>query len=153
MGLRAGEVAALQIEDVDWRQGEIIVRGKADRWERLPLPVDVGQSLVDYICRSRSLPVDGCRRLFLRIRAPHRGLTPNNVTQIVVSAARRAGLPPITAHRLRHTTATRLIRGGAPLSEIGQLLRHRCPGTTAIYAKVDRDALRTIARPFPGGAA
>lgn len=153
LGLRRGELAVLRLEDVDWRRGEITVRGKGDRRERLPLPVDVGRALAAYLRRGRPLPVDGCRQLFLRARAPHRGLSAAGVTQIVVGAARRAGLPAITAHRLRHTAATGLLRAGAPLSEVGQVLRHRRPLTTAIYAKVDRDALRTIARPWLGGAA
>jgi integrase/recombinase XerD len=91
--------------------------------------------------------------VFVRVKAPHRALTPGGVTQVVVSAAGRADLGPITAHRLRHTTATELLRAGAPLLEIGQLLRHRSQLTTAIYAKVDRDALRTLAWPWPGAAA
>lgn len=153
LGLRAGEVATLALDDVDWRRGEISVRGKADRRERLPLPVDAGEALAAYLRRGRPVPLEGCRRLFLRARAPHRGLTSAGVTQIVVGAARRAGLPAVTAHRLRHTAATALLRAGAPLSEVGQVLRHRRALTTAIYAKVDREALRTIARPWIGGAA
>lgn len=90
--------------------------------------------------------------MFVRLKAPHRALTPGGVTQVVVAAARRAGLGPVTAHRLRHTAATELLRAGAPLIEIGQLLRHRSELTTAIYAKVDLVALRELARPWPGGA-
>jgi integrase/recombinase XerD len=153
LGLRAGEVAGLQLGDIDWRHGEITVRGKGNHREGLPLPVDVGQALVAYLRSGRPAPVEGCRCLFLRVRAPHQGLTPGGVSCIVSGAASRAGLPEITAHRVRHTAATRLLEAGASLSEVGQLLRHRRPLTTAIYAKVNRDALRTVARPWPGGAA
>ncbi|HEX2299882.1 MAG TPA: tyrosine-type recombinase/integrase, partial [Pseudonocardiaceae bacterium] len=87
------------------------------------------------------------------VKAPHRGLTPAGVTQAVIAAGGRAGLGPITAHRLRHTAATGMLRAGAPLAQVGQVLRHRRALTTAAYAKVDRDRLRTLARPWPGGAA
>lgn len=150
LGLRAGEVAALQLEDVAWRRGEIVVGGKADRRECLPLPADVGQAIVDYLRNDR--PATNCRRLFLRVLAPHTGMTPRAVSQIAYGAARRAGLPPIGAHRLRHTAATELLRGGASLTEIGQLLRHRRAQSTAIYAKVDREVLRELARPWPAGS-
>ncbi len=152
LGLRAGEVAALQLEDVDWRSGEIVVRGKANRAERLPLPVDVGKTMAGYLRHSRPLS-SLSRAVFLRVRAPHRPLSVGGITGVVKSAAHRSGLPPISAHRLRHTAATLMLRAGAPLTEIGQLLRHRQALTTAIYAKVDRDALRSIARPWPGGEA
>jgi site-specific recombinase XerD len=150
LGLRAGEVAALQLEDVDWRSGEIVIRGKANRSERLPLPVDVGQTLAGYLRCGR--PLTGLSRaVFLRVRAPHRPLTVGGVTGVVKSAAHRSELPPMGAHRLRHTAATLMLRAGGSLTEIGQLLRHRQALTTAIYAKVDRNALRSIARPWPGG--
>jgi len=93
------------------------------------------------------------RAVFVRVKAPHRALSAGGVTQIVAAAGRRAGLGLVHAHRLRHTAATQMLRAGAPLPEIGQLLRHRRTLTTAIYAKVDRAALRTIARPWPGGVA
>jgi len=93
------------------------------------------------------------RTVFVRVKAPHRALSSSGVTEIVAAAARRAGLGVIHAHRLRHTAATQLLRAGAPLLEIGQLLRHRRALTTAIYAKIDRVALRTIARPWLGGVA
>jgi site-specific recombinase XerD len=151
LGLRAGEIAALELDDIDWRGGEIIVRGKGDRRERLPLPVDVGRAVAVYLRRGR--PTAESRRVFLRVRAPHRELTSGGVTNIVIGAAQKAGLPPVAAHRLRHTAATAMLQAGAPLSEIGQVLRHRSPMSTAIYAKVDREALRQLARPWPGGGA
>lgn len=152
LGLRCGEVAALELEDVDWRAGEILVRGKGNRRECLPLPVDARQAMAAYLCRGRPSSAQG-RCVFVRVRAPHRALTPLGVTQVVAGAARRAGLGPIHAHRLRHTAASEMLRAGAPLSEIGQVLRHRRLASTAIYAKVDREALRSIAREWPGGAA
>ncbi|MCA1699698.1 MAG: site-specific integrase, partial [Actinobacteria bacterium] len=152
LGMRRGEVAHLQLEDIDWRAGELLVRGKGGRVERLPLPADVGAALADYLRHGRPADAEG-RSVFVRVKAPHRALTPHGVTQVVVSAGRRAGLGDVTAHRLRHTAASELMRQGAPLQEIGQLLRHRSELTTAIYAKVDRERLRELARPWPGGAA
>ncbi len=149
LGLRDGEMVALEFGDIDWRAGEIIVRGKGNRHERVPMPVDVGMAVVDYLQTAR--PASDCRQVFLRMHAPHRALTSSGVSQIVRGAARKAGLPPIGAHRLRHTVATELLRAGAPLVEIGQVLRHRSLWSTAIYAKVDRQALRMLARPWPTG--
>jgi integrase/recombinase XerD len=148
LGVRAGEVAALALEDVDWRAGELVIVGKGRRSERLPLPVDVGEAIVEYLRAGRPSTAQD-RSLFVRVRAPHHGLTTGGVTQIVVSAARRAGLGQVHAHRLRHSAATEMLRAGAGLEEIGQVLRHRELLTTAIYAKVDRDALRQLARPWP----
>jgi len=151
LGLRRGEVAALTLADVDWRAGELRVRGKGRRDERLPLPADVGEPLAAYLEDGRPATAEG-RSLFVRSKAPHRALTPAGVTAVAIAAARRAGLERVTAHRLRHSAATALLRAGAGLPEVGQVLRHRQPLTTAIYAKVDREALRRIARPWPGGA-
>jgi integrase/recombinase XerD len=152
LGLRAGEVAALRLDDIDWRGGTVTIRGKGPRVESLPWPADVGEAVVAYLRRGRpATAID--RTVFVRVKAPHRTLSSSGLTEIVAAAARRAGLGVIHAHRLRHTTATQLLRTGAPLPEIGQLLRHRRALTTAIYAKVDRVALRTIARPWPGGVA
>lgn len=151
MGLRAGEVAALVLGDVDWRRGELTIRGKGNRQERLPLPVDVGEALVDYLCHGR--PRHECSRLFMRAQAPYAGLSSTGVTAVVYEACKRAGLPRVGAHRLRHTAATEMLRAGAKLSEVGQVLRHRSLTMTAIYAKVDRAALRPLAQPWPGGAA
>lgn len=151
LGLRAGEVAGLTLDDVDWRAGEILVRGKGRRQERLPLPADVGEALAGYLREGR--PRSDSRALFLRCRAPIGVLGPTGVSWVVRAACERAGLPHVGAHRLRHTAATEMLRAGAPLSEIAQVLRHRSTATTAIYAKVDHGALGTLAQPWPGGAA
>jgi integrase len=152
LGLRAGELAALRLDDIDWHTGTIVVRGKGNQIERLPLPADVGEAVVAYLRHARpESALD--RTVFVRFKAPHRALSAAAVRHIVTAAARRAGLGRIGPHRLRHTAATQMLRSGAPLSEIGQLLRHRRALTTAIYAKVDRTALRAIARPWPGGVA
>jgi integrase/recombinase XerD len=148
IGLRSGEIAGLQLDDLDWRQGEIVVRGKGGRHDRLPLPADVGQILADYLRAGR--PAGALdRSVFIRVKAPHRGLTNTGVTQVVNAAAHRAGLGTIYAHRLRHSAATTMLAAGAPLVEIGQVLRHRTALTTAIYAKVDIGALRRLAMPWP----
>lgn len=152
LGMRSGEVAKLRLDDVDWRAGEIIVRGKANSTERIPLPPDVGRAVALYLRRGRPVSAQG-RTVFVRIKAPHRHLTSCGVSSVVADAAKRACLGRIHAHRLRHTAAMQMLRAGASLSEIGQLLRHRRALTTAIYAKVDHDTLRTIARPWPGDAA
>jgi integrase/recombinase XerD len=149
LGLRAAEVAALSLEDIDWRAGELVVRGKGGRSERLPLPVDVGEVIVGYLRDARpSSALDSA--VFVRVRAPHHRLSPGAVTYVVEGAALRAGLGTIHAHRLRHTAASEMLRAGATLPEVGQVLRHRHARSTAIYAKVDREALRQIARPWPG---
>jgi integrase/recombinase XerD len=150
LGLRAGEVAGLELADVDWRHGEIAVRGKGNRQERLPLPADVGEAVVAYL---HHRPTVECRALFLKVRAPIGGLTRDVVNKLVRAACRRAGLPAVGPHRLRHSAATATLAAGASLAEVGQLLRHRSATATAIYAKVDRTALRTLALPWPGGAA
>ena len=149
---RSGEVAKLRLDDIDWRAGAIIVCGKANSTERIPLPADVGRAVAQYLQRGRPVSAQG-RTVFVRIKAPHRQLSSCGVSSVVADAAKRAGLERIHAHRLRHTAAIQMLRAGASLSEIGQLLRHRRALTTAIYAKVDRDTLRMIARPWPGDAA
>lgn len=149
LGLRSGEVAKLRLDDIEWRAGAIIVRGKASCIERVPLPADVGWTVAEYLQHGRPASARG-RTVFVRIKAPHRHLSSCAVSNVVADAAQRAGLGRIHAHRLRHTAATQMLRAGASLPEIGQLLRHRRALTTAIYAKVDRDALRTVARPWPG---
>jgi len=152
LGMRSGEVAKLRLDDIDWRAGETIVRGKANCIERVPLPADVGRAVAEYLRRGRPASAQG-RTVFVRIKAPHRHLSSSAVSNVVAAAAQRAGLGRIHAHRLRHTAAMQMLRAGASLPEIGQLLRHRRALTTAIYAKVDRDALRTVARPWPGDVA
>jgi len=131
LGLRAGEVAAIALDDVDWRAGLLLVRGKGSRQDVLPLPMDVGQAIVSYL---RRRPRCQCRALFLRVTAPREGLNRCTVAWVVRTACDRAGLPRVGAHRLRHTAATEMLRAGASLPEIGQVLRHREQKTTAIYA-------------------
>lgn len=152
VGLRAGEAAALRLDDVDWQRGEMVVHGKGPRVERVPLPRDVGAAIASYLRGGRPSSAQD-RAVFVRQLAPHYGLTSTGVTQVVAAAAQRAGLGTIHAHRLRHFAATQILRAGGSFAEVTQLLRHRLVRTTAIYAKVDREALRTIARPWPGGVA
>jgi integrase/recombinase XerD len=147
LGLRAAEVAAIQLEDVDWRRGEILVRGKRNRHDVLPLPVDVGEAIVAYLQRRGRSEWSG---VFLRVNAPAGPLSNDAVRGVVHDACVRAGVTPVGAHRLRHTAATGMLREGASLSEIAQVLRHRETKTTAIYAKVDRARLRALAKPWPG---
>jgi len=149
LGLRCGEVAALALDDIDWRNGQITVQGKGNRTDVLPMPVDVGAATATYL-RSRRPGTASGRSVFVRVRAPHRELTAGGVTQAVAAAAQRAGLGIIYGHRLRHTAATSMLAAGGSLTEIGQVLRHRHPLTTATYARVDVEALRPLARPWPG---
>jgi integrase/recombinase XerD len=151
LGLRANEVAALSVGDVDWRAGEITVHGKGNRTDRLPLPVDVGQAIAGYCRRGR--PRRQCRALFVQAKAPYAALSSTAVSRVVEAACARAGLPKAGAHRPRQSAAAALRRAGAPLFEIGQLLRHQHAVTTAGYARDDQDALAEVARRWPGGAA
>jgi site-specific recombinase XerD len=153
LGLRSGELVHLSLEDIDWEAGEIRVSGKTRRPNRLPLPREVGQALADYLTRGR--PRCETRRVFVLAKAPYAGLAGGGtLASIVRRALIRAGLNPLHKgpHLLRHTLATRMLNRGASLSEIGEILRHRHPDTTAIYAKVDLVRLRTLARRWPGGA-
>jgi len=150
LGLRAGEVVALVIDDIDWRAGEVMIHGKGLVHERLPLLTEPGEALAAYLRRDR--PGTRSRRVFVRMKAPHSGFAgPSTVSTIVRRALERAGLHPPAkgAHILRHTLATGMLRRGASMSEIGQVLRHRSPNTTEIYAKVDLSGLRSLAQPWP----
>jgi integrase/recombinase XerD len=152
LGLRAGEVAGLELADVDWRAGEVVIHSKGRRQDRLPLPVDVGDALAAYLRHAR--PPSASRRVFLRCYAPFVGLDASHtgvIRGVVARACERAGLPYASPHHLRHTAATQMLRAGASLSEIGAVLHHRSTATTAIYAKVDYEALRALARPWPVG--
>ena len=155
LGLRASEVMTLQLGDLRWREGELIVRGKGLIRDRLPLLNDVGKAIALYLEKDR--PPGSSRSVFVCRKAPHRGFShPSTVTTIVVRALARAGLTPVRrgAHLLRHSLATTMVRRGASFAEIGQVLRHRSPNTTEIYAKLDFTALRDVAMPWPasGGA-
>jgi integrase/recombinase XerD len=151
LGLRAGEVAALRLDDLDWRAGQVTVHGKGARVDRLPLPVDVGEAIAGYLRRGR--PRTAVREVFVGTIPPNLGLGRGGVSSIVRRACTRAGLTPFGAHRLRHTAASEMLRAGGSLAEIGQVLRHRSLASTAAYARVDVERLRTIVRPWPAGAA
>jgi len=148
LGLRSAEVARLELSDIDWRSGEFAVRGKASRHDRLPLPHDVGAALSEYLTKAR--PVTPLRQVFLAFKAPERGIRPDLVSDVTRRACDRAGVPRVGAHRLRHALATEMLRQGAALVEVSQVLRHRDLATTAVYAKVDLDTLRKLAQPWPG---
>jgi site-specific recombinase XerD len=150
LGLRANEVAAMQLEDIDWGAGLVTVHGKRSREDRLPLPADVGAAVAGYLQRGR--PQTGSRAIFIRTAAPLDGVTRSAVSSVVCRASTRAGLERFGAHRLRHTAACQMLRSGGSLVEIGQVLRHDSLGSTARYARVDVDRLRAIAQPWPIGA-
>lgn len=148
LGLRASEVAGLKLDDIDWRAGTVMVHGKGNRDEKLPLPVDVGTALSRYLEHGRpSSP--SVRAVFIRAKAPYQALSHKSVSTMVGRTARRAGLGTVHAHLLRHTLATDVLSKGASLDEVGQLLRHRSRASTEIYAKVDHQRLVQIARPWP----
>jgi site-specific recombinase XerD len=149
LGLRAVEVSRIELGDLHWRAGEIEVDGKGHERARLPLPSDVGEALVDHLRlrgHSAHSPV------FLTVRAPTRPIESSGVRSVVRDACRRAGLEGVAAHRLRHALASDLLREGASLIDIGQVLRHKHLESTAIYAKVDLARLRQAAQPWPGAA-
>ena len=148
LGLRSIEVARMELRDVDWRAGELVVRGKGRRQDRLPVSAEVGEALVAYLCTGRN-PARA-RHLFLTCRAPRGPIRADLVGDVVERACQRAGLPTVGAHRLRHALAGELLRHGAGLVAISQVLRHQDLATTALYAKVDLDALRQVAQPWPG---
>jgi integrase/recombinase XerD len=150
LGLRAREVAALRLDNIDWRAGELVVRGKGARQDRLPLPADVGQAIASYLRRGR--PRSDRREVFLVARAPFAPIAAGTVSSTVRRACRRAGVPEVGAHRLRHTVACEMVSAGVPLTQIAQVLRHHSLQSTAVYARVDLDRLRLLAAPWPGGA-
>ena len=147
LGLRVGELVRLELSDFDWRRGEVTIRGKARRQERLPLPVDVGEAVAEYVLGGR--PTERQGRLFISAGDPPQCFSAKRVRAALRETCRRAGITPITAHVLRHTAATEMLRAGASLIEVGQVLRHRSVSTTTLYAKVDRERLRELARPWP----
>jgi len=147
LGLRASEVAGLMLDDIKWNAGEIVVRGKGRREDRLPLPVDVGEAIAGYLQRGR--PKTAKREVFLTTTAPASGLGRRGVSSTVRRACVRAGLAPVGSHRLRHTLACDMVSVGVPLPEISQVLRHRSLSSTAIYARVDLIQLRSLAQPWP----
>lgn len=149
LGLRRSEVAGLRLDDIDWRAGELVVRGKGARVDRLPLPADVGEAIAAYLRRGR--PKGTRREVFLRARAPYGPIASGTVASTVRRACRRAGIAEIGPHRLRHTVACEMVAAGIPLVEIAQVLRHHSLQTTAVYARVDLDRLRLLAAPWPGG--
>jgi integrase len=149
LGLRSGEVAALRLDDIDWRAGELLVRGKGARQDRLPLPAQVGEAIVGYLRRGR--PDSGRREVFLRARAPVGPIAPGTVSSTVRRACRRAGITEVGAHRLRHTVACEMVAADVPLVQIAQVLRHRSLQSTAVYARVDVERLRGLAAPWPTG--
>lgn len=153
LGLRAVEIVDMRLDDIDWDAGELTVRGKGGRLDKLPLPKDVGRALAHYLKQLR--PPCTCRKVFIRSAALHEGLADSAAVDIVVQRAlRRAGISPPNrgAHLFRHSLATQMLRNGASMSEIAKVLRHQSESSTAIYAKVDLLALRSIAQSWPGGA-
>lgn len=154
LGLRASEVATITLDDIDWRSGEMLIRAKGRQRVRMPIPPDVGAAVVAYLRDGR--PQSSCRRLFLRAPAPCVGFASGcAITMIAKAALDRAGIHGCAhrgAHLFRHSLATELLRSGATLSQIGQLLRHESHDTTRIYAKVDLEALRPLGLRWPGGA-
>jgi site-specific recombinase XerD len=149
LGLRAGETAGLRLDDIDWRAGELVVRGKGAREDRLPLPMDVGEAIAAYLKNGR--PTSDRREVFLQARAPFRPIAPGTVSSTVRRACRRAGVAEVGSHRLRHTAACAMVQAHVPLVEIAEVLRHQSLQSTAIYARVDLDQLRLLAAPWPAG--
>jgi site-specific recombinase XerD len=147
LGLRCAEVAAVRLDDIDWVNGTLTVAGKSGRVDRMPLPVDVGEALVDYLRHGRPETAERC--VFVRAVAPFTPMRSSSVSCIVARAARRAGLGTIHGHRLRHTAATETLNAGAGLEEVAQLMRHAGVATTVIYAKIDQNRLSALARPWP----
>ena len=149
LGLRRGEVSRLTLDDIDWCAGELVIHGKGGREDRLPLPADVGEAISSYLRRGR--PASDRREVFLRARAPYMPIAAGTVASTVRRACRRAGIPEVGSHRLRHTAACEMVSAGVPIVRVGQVLRHRSLQSTAIYARVDVEQLRGLAAPWPGG--
>jgi integrase/recombinase XerD len=149
LGLRRGEVSRLTLDDIDWCAGELVVHGKGGREDRLPLPADVGAAISSYLRRGR--PASVRREVFLRARAPYMPIAAGTVASTVRRACRRAGIPEVGSHRLRHTAACEMVSAGVPIVRVGQVLRHRSLQSTAIYARVNIEQLRGLAVPWPGG--
>jgi integrase/recombinase XerD len=150
LGLRRSEVAALRLDDIDWRAGELVVGKGGARRDRLPLPADVGAAIASYLRRGR--PASDRREVFLRARAPFGPIAAPTVASTVRRACRRAGVAEVGSHRLRHTMACEMVCAGVPLARIAQVLRHHSLQSTAAYARVDVDRLRLVAAPWPAGA-
>jgi site-specific recombinase XerD len=153
LGLRACEIVALTLDDIDWQTGQISIQGKANRTAVLPLPTDVGQAIAAYLKNDR--PACSTRRVFICMRAPRRGFANSiAISTIVARSLKKAGIdaPHTGAHLFRHSLATQMLRQGATLSDIALLLRHQSLNTTTLYAKVDLTALHALAQPWPGGA-
>jgi integrase/recombinase XerD len=150
LGLRAGEVVGLRLSDIDWRAGEMVVRGKRRRQDRLPLPNDVGEAIAAYLQNGRPNQT-AHREVFVRAVAPIGPLTSTGIFAIVRGACSRAGVPAVGPHRLRHTLACQMANAGIPLPAIAEVLRHRAISTTTEYARVDLEHLAALAQPWPGG--
>jgi integrase len=148
LGLRASDVAALRLTDIDWEDASLLVKGKSRREARLPLPQQVGDAIVAYLEMRPRVDAD---HVFVRCVAPFRGLSGSSVSQIVRRTMRRADLtaPTYGSHILRHTAATEMLRRGVSLYDIGSVLRHRSSDMSAYYAKVDLDLLEQVVRPWP----
>jgi len=157
LGLRAAEVVAIQLDDIDWRAGELLVRGKGKLHDRVPISVEVGNALSRYLREERGPAT--CRTLFVAYRAPHRPFKDGTIVNAILKDALRAtgqkpATPYVGSHLLRHSLASQLVNAGASLDEVGDVLRHRSRSSTMIYARLDIDGLRSIAQPWPatGGA-
>jgi integrase/recombinase XerD len=150
LGLRRAEVAGMRLDDIDWRAGELVVRGKGAREDRLPLPVEVGGAIASYLRRGR--PRSDRREVFLQARAPFGPIASGTVASTVRRACRRAGIAEVGSHCLRHTLACEMVAAAVPLVEIAQVMRHHSLQTTSVYARVDLERLRLLASPWPGGA-
>lgn len=150
LGIRADEVARLSVDDIDWHRGEITIRGKGNRHERLPLPTDAGEAMVAYLCHGRHRVPQGCRALFVAVRAPEGPMTSQGVSDVVVRLSRRVGMAVMGPHRLRHGAATAMVGGGASWPEVAQVLRHRNMAVTVSYASVEPALTSELARTWPG---